>query len=160
VSSSAAIVAVIAAAAVAGTARSSIVVGSGSARPSRSRSDRAADRVCSSGLETLQMRRDHRVARHEIWRGEDLVNRVKRHVELAESGDDERLGNLVGAVAPVAGELVDLSGLEQPNAVVVAKGLDGEVRGPGEVADADRRSRHHYEYRLSPEGRVNRARRP
>jgi hypothetical protein len=37
------------------------------------------------------------------------------------------LGDLVGAVAPVAGELVDLNGLEQPDAVVVAKGLDREV---------------------------------
>src|ERR1700756_4311644 len=106
------------------------------------------------------MRRDYRIARHEIRRGEDLVNRVPRPVKCAESGDDERLGNLVGAVTAVAGELVDLSGLEQPNAVVVAKGLDREVGGPGEVADADRRWRHHAQYRLSPHGRVNQARRP
>src|SRR4029077_16895661 len=105
------------------------------------------------------MRRDYRVARREIWRSEDLVNRVQRHVKFAESGDDQRLGNLVGAVAAVAGELVDLSGLEQPNPVVVAKSLDRKVGGPGEVADADRRWRHHNKYRLSPKRRVNRARR-
>src|SRR5579862_8926139 len=106
------------------------------------------------------MRRDYRVTRHEIWRGKDLVNRVERHVECSESGVDERLGNLVGAVAAVAGELVDLNGLEQPNAVVVAKGLDRQVGGPREVADADRRWRHHHKYRISPQGRVKRARRP
>src|SRR6266849_10800904 len=103
------------------------------------------------------MRRDGRVARREIWRGEDFLNRVQRHVELAESGDDERLANLVGAVAAVAGDLVDLGRLEQPNPVVVAKGLDREVGGLGEVADADRSLASSHKYRLSSNGRVNRA---
>src|ERR1700758_1443909 len=98
------------------------------------------------------MRRDCRVARREIRRGEDLVNCVQRHVELAETGDDQRLANLVGAVAPVAGDLVDLSRLEEPDPVVVAKSLDREVGGPGEVADADRRWRHPTSIDSPPRG--------
>lgn len=64
---------------------------------------------------------------------------VEWHVEIAETADDLRGDDLLGGVAPVSCVGVDVDRLEQPDVVVVAKRLDTQVRGPGEVADGQRR---------------------
>lgn len=63
--------------------------------------------------------------------------------------DDLKRGDLGATRSPALGSTRFAVG--QPNAVVMAKGLDRQVYGFGEVADADRRWRHHDNYRLSPQ---------
>ncbi len=88
------------------------------------------------------------------WRGQDGLDPVQRHVQVAEPADHLGDGDLVGRVAPVAGVSVDVGRLEQPDPVVVPQHLDAHMGGAGEVADRQGR-RWHVQCEPSPGGRVN-----
>src|SRR5690606_37046037 len=72
----------------------------------------------------------------------------------AQPADEQRLLDLVGAVAAIARPPVDLGGREQADVVVVPQGLDAEVGEPGELPDGDGRG-HGTQRTPSSTGRVN-----
>ena len=87
----------------------------------------------------IQVRHDDGVARRSVRGGEDGLDLVGGHVELAEAADGLGDGNLVGGVQAVAVLLVDRHRLEQPDVVVVPQRLHREVGHLREVADRHER---------------------
>jgi hypothetical protein len=88
------------------------------------------------GLEPVEVVGDHRVAGGDVKRREHGLDVLQRHIELAEAADDLRHGELIGAVTPVARIWIDVGGLQNADAMVMAQRLDAQVGGPREVADA------------------------
>ena len=105
-------------------------------------------------LQAVEVRADQRVAGADIRRREHRAHRVDRHVEIAEAADHLRGRDLIGRVVAVAVARIDVGGLEQTDAVVVAQRLRAEMRHPGEVTDRQRRG-HVAHAPPSREGKVN-----
>jgi hypothetical protein len=78
---------------------------------------------------------DQLVASPRICRCDDRVNLFEGHVQRPEPADHLSGRDLIGGVTPVPSEWVDLSRLEQADAVVVAQRLDVQVCRSGEVPD-------------------------
>lgn len=73
---------------------------------------------------------------------DDPANRVQWQVERPQSHDHCGVGQLIVAVAPVAGGRVDVRRHQQPHLVVDPQLLDGHARGPREHADGEETVAH------------------
>ena len=82
---------------------------------------------------------DHPVAGLDVGSLQHNVDVLERHLQVAEAADDLSRDDLLCGVPPVAAVHVHLGRLQQAELVVVAKHLHAQVRGPGEVADGQRR---------------------
>src|ERR1700722_20877214 len=81
---------------------------------------------------------DEVVAGGQVGSRDDRVDLLQGHVERPEPADDLSGRDLIGGVAAMPCARVDVGGLEQADAVVMAQRLDTQVRGPGEVTDGQR----------------------
>ncbi len=66
---------------------------------------------------------------------QDGVDLVQGHIQIPETADHLGRRDLIDGIPPVPGLRVDVSRLQQPDAVIVAQRLDAQVGGPGEVTD-------------------------
>src|ERR1700759_2633884 len=86
-------------------------------------------------LETIEMANDQPVTNRGVRSGEYRLDLRDWHLQTPQAADDLRDRNLIRGVIAIAVGRVDLTGLEQPDLVVVAQRLDAQVRRAREVAD-------------------------
>src|SRR3954447_8681238 len=87
------------------------------------------------GLDASTVRVETAAALRRIVGREDFADLIDRHLEVAQPADRPRDIELLGAVAPVASEPVDIRGSEQVQLVVVAQRPDRQARETSEPAD-------------------------
>jgi hypothetical protein len=89
-------------------------------------------------LQARQVRGYEPVAGPQVRSREDRADLLQGHVEVPEAADDLRGRDLIGRVAPVPGGRVDVRRLQEAEAVIVPQRLDAQLRGAGEIPDAQR----------------------
>lgn len=86
-------------------------------------------------LEPFEVAGNHRGAPGRIRGGEDGLDLGQRYVELTEPMDHLGRGDLGGFVVPVAGEGVDVGGVEQTRLVIAAQRPNAQLRQRRELPD-------------------------
>jgi hypothetical protein len=91
------------------------------------------------GFQPHEVRVDQLVALTNVGGAHNGADLIERHFQRPEAANDLCCGDLVGAVAAVAGSAININGREQPDLVVVTQHLHAQLRRTGEVPDRQQR---------------------